>query len=92
MIEGSARAYGRLVNTTALPFFLDARALFLAGLSPARKKLRWTSVYNLNIGVARAGMSDNLDYFPERSTLHIGWGIGAIFPDFWPRRERVPYI
>lgn len=58
--------YERLVNTLPLPVFLDLAAPLPAAVRAARSKLRWNAVYNLNIGVNRAGISDkHWIYFPE---------------------------
>lgn len=59
--------YERLVNTLPLDEFLDMASPLPAGVRAARARLRRISVYNLNLGVARAGISDkHWVYFPEK--------------------------
>lgn len=59
-------AFERLVNTLPLADFLDLASPLSARVVAARRKLRYNTVYNLNLGVARAGMSDkHWIYFPE---------------------------
>ncbi|MBI5244834.1 MAG: FAD-dependent oxidoreductase [Elusimicrobia bacterium] len=58
--------YERLVNTMPLAFFLDLALRLPAPVSRARLELRWRDVYNLNVGIAREGLSDkHWIYFPE---------------------------
>ncbi|MFA5140234.1 MAG: FAD-dependent oxidoreductase [Elusimicrobiota bacterium] len=58
--------YERLVNTLPLPEFLDLAGPLPGKVREARKKLRWVSVLNLNLGVARPRVSDkHWIYFPE---------------------------
>ncbi|HAH05174.1 MAG TPA: protoporphyrinogen oxidase [Elusimicrobia bacterium] len=59
--------YERLVNTMPLPFFLDKACALPKAVRTARAALRWRDVYNLNIGIARADVSDkHWIYFPEK--------------------------
>jgi protoporphyrinogen oxidase len=59
--------YRKLVNTMPLPYFLDIADGLPAPLRAARKRLRWVSVHNLNIGIKRANISDqHWIYFPEK--------------------------
>lgn len=59
--------YERLVNTLPLNRFLDLTAPLPAAVKAARRALRWNTVWNLNLGVARAGVTDkHWIYFPER--------------------------
>ncbi|MFI5361433.1 MAG: protoporphyrinogen/coproporphyrinogen oxidase [Elusimicrobiota bacterium] len=58
--------YDRLVNTLPLVDFLDLAAPLPAEVKAARRKLRYNTVWNLNLGVARADVSDkHWIYFPE---------------------------
>lgn len=58
--------YERLVNTLPLADFLDLASPLPAAVKEARKKLRFNTVYNLNIGINRANISDkHWIYFPE---------------------------
>jgi protoporphyrinogen oxidase len=58
--------YERLVNTLPLPEFLDLAGPLPERVREARGRLRWVSVCNLNLGVARPSVSDrHWVYFPE---------------------------
>jgi protoporphyrinogen oxidase len=59
--------YERLVNTMPLVDFLDLASPLPAAVRAARRRLRWNTVWNLNLGVARAGVSDkHWVYYPEK--------------------------
>jgi protoporphyrinogen oxidase len=59
--------YERLVNTLPLNQFLDIASPLPAEVKDARRRLRWNTVWNLNLGVARAGVTDkHWIYFPEK--------------------------
>lgn len=59
--------YDRLVNTLPLSSFLDMIGELPAPVREARRRLRWTTVWNLNLGVARPGVTDkHWIYFPEK--------------------------
>jgi protoporphyrinogen oxidase len=59
--------YDRLVNTLPLVDFLDLAAPLPAEVKAARKRLRYNTVWNLNLGVARADVSDkHWVYYPEQ--------------------------
>ncbi|HVE13892.1 MAG TPA: FAD-dependent oxidoreductase [Elusimicrobiota bacterium] len=72
--------YRRLVNTLPLPVFLDLASPLPADVRAARSRLRWISVYNLNIGVARPRVSDkHWIYFPERKFPFYRAGFNSNF-------------
>jgi len=59
--------YERLVNTLPLNAFLDLAAPLPSDVKAARRRLRWNTVWNLNLGVARADVTDkHWIYFPEK--------------------------
>ncbi|MBI3563846.1 MAG: FAD-dependent oxidoreductase [Elusimicrobia bacterium] len=59
--------YERLVNTLPLNRFLDLASPLPPAVKAARRALRWNTVWNLNLGVARAGVTDkHWVYFPEK--------------------------
>ncbi|MEK7381739.1 MAG: FAD-dependent oxidoreductase [Elusimicrobiota bacterium] len=59
--------YDRLVNTLPLSSFLDMIGALPAPVRDARRRLRWTTVWNLNLGVARRAVTDkHWIYFPEK--------------------------
>lgn len=68
LIEGLGEVrYERLVNTLPLNEFLDIATPLSGAVKAARRRLRWVSVHNLNVGVDRARISDkHWIYFPEK--------------------------
>lgn len=72
--------YRRLVNTTPLADFLDRCDALPGSVSEARRRLRWNTVYNLNIGVARSNISDkHWIYFPEEKFPFYRVGFSSNF-------------
>lgn len=67
VVEGLGEVrYERLVNTMPLAEFLGLARPLSPAVRAARRKLRWITVYNLNLGVRRAGVSKkHWIYFPE---------------------------
>src|SRR5262249_12408413 len=57
--------YERLVNTMPLVDFLDLAAPLPAPVTAARRKLRYNTVYNLNLGISRDVSDKHWIYFPE---------------------------
>ena len=59
--------YERLVNTLPLVDFLDLASPLPAEVKAARRRLRYNTVWNLNLGVARADVTDkHWIYYPEK--------------------------
>ncbi|MFI5345175.1 MAG: protoporphyrinogen/coproporphyrinogen oxidase [Elusimicrobiota bacterium] len=59
--------YERLVNTLPLVDFLDLASPLPAEVKSARRRLRYNTVWNLNLGVARADVTDkHWIYYPEK--------------------------
>jgi protoporphyrinogen oxidase len=58
--------YERLVNTLPLCDFLDLASPLPPAVKAARKKLRWNTVWNLNLGVDRLISDKHLVYYPEK--------------------------
>jgi len=59
--------YERLVNTLPLVDFLDLASPLPADVKAARRRLRYNTVWNLNLGVARADVTDkHWIYYPEK--------------------------
>ncbi|MDD5658204.1 MAG: protoporphyrinogen oxidase, partial [Elusimicrobia bacterium] len=59
--------YRRLVNTMPLPEFMDISGPWPAAARAARRRLRWNSVWCLNLGVDRPDATGrHWAYFPER--------------------------
>jgi len=64
--SGEWLSYSSLVNTLPLPELLDRMNNLPRQVKQAAEKLRWASVLCLNVGVARAHISDkSWVYFPE---------------------------
>lgn len=64
--EATTQHYESLVSTIPIPELVHRCADFPAPLKEAAQGLRWVSVYNLNLGVAREAVSDkHWLYFPE---------------------------
>ena len=57
--------FERLVNTLPLPDFLDLAAPLPHAVKAARHRLRFNTVYNLNLGVSRDVSDKHWVYFPE---------------------------
>ncbi|MBI4423878.1 MAG: FAD-dependent oxidoreductase [Elusimicrobia bacterium] len=86
--------YERLVNTLPLAQFLDLASPLTEAARAARRKLRWITVYNLNLGVARPKMSDkHWIYFPEGRFPFYRAGFSSNFsPSVAPRATSSMYI
>ncbi len=87
-------AFERLVNTLPLVDFLDLAGPLPARVSAARRKLRYNTVYNLNLGVARPDMSDkHWVYFPEKAFPFYRVGYSSSFsPHLTPKGASSLYI
>jgi protoporphyrinogen oxidase len=95
VIEGLGEvSFGRLVNTLPLVDFLDLARPLPSSIILARLKLRYNTVYNLNIGVARANISDkHWVYFPEKKYPFYRAGFSSNFsPNLAPRGASSLYI
>ena len=72
--------YERLVNTMPLPEFIDTASGVPASVLSARKKLRYVSVHNLNIGICRPNVSkQHWVYFPEKKFVFYRAGFTSNF-------------
>jgi protoporphyrinogen oxidase len=80
-IEGLGEVrYERLVNTLPLVDFLDLASPLPADVKAARARLRYNTVWNLNLGVARADVSDkHWIYFPEKKFPFYRAGFSSNF-------------
>lgn len=95
VVEGLGEVrYERLVNTLPLTEFLDLAGPLPEPVRQARRKLRWVSVFNLNVGVARPGVSDkHWVYFPESRFAFYRVGFCSNFsPAVAPPGESSMYI
>ncbi len=63
---GETISYEFLVNTAPLSRFLQMTSGLPPEVASGREKLRWSSVYNINLGIKRPAISDkHWIYFPE---------------------------
>jgi protoporphyrinogen oxidase len=64
---GESLTYESLVNTAPLNRFLDMASALPPEIMAARKLLRYSSVYDINLGIKRPRLSDkHWIYFPEK--------------------------
>lgn len=86
--------YERLVNTLPLVDFLDLAAPLPAGVKAARRRLRYNTVWNLNLGIARPDVTDkHWIYFPERKYPFYRVGCSSNFsPNVAPRGHSSLYV
>jgi protoporphyrinogen oxidase len=86
--------FERLVNTMPLVDFLDLCWPLPQAVTVARMRLRYNTVYNLNLGVARARMSDkHWVYFPEKKYPFYRVGYSSNFsPRLGPKGTSSLYI
>jgi len=95
VVEGLGEvSFERLVNTMPLVDFLDLARPFPSLVILARLRLRYNTVYNLNIGVARANISDkHWIYFPEKKYAFYRAGCSTNFsPNLAPRGASSLYV
>lgn len=87
-------SYSRLVNTLPLVHFLDMARPLPPAVKAARGKLRYNTVYCLNIGVDRADISDkHWIYFPEKGFVFYRAGFSSNFSKhIAPRNTSSLYI
>lgn len=92
--KGQEIRYERLVNTMPLKHFLGICEGLTAEIREAGRRLRYNTVYNLNIGIARPNISEkHWVYFPEREYPFYRVGFGSNFsPHLAPRGTSSMYI
>lgn len=81
VVEGLGEVkFERLVNTLPLTDFLGLAGPLPDAVKAARRKLRYNTVYNLNIGINRANVSDkHWIYFPEKKYVFYRAGFSSNF-------------
>ncbi|MBI4345784.1 MAG: FAD-dependent oxidoreductase [Elusimicrobia bacterium] len=84
----------RLVNTMPLKHFLGICSPLPEPVRRARERLKFISVYNLNLGIARAKISDrHWIYFPEKRFPFYRAGFSSNFsPHVAPKGATSMYI
>lgn len=81
-VSGEVVSYDYLVTSLPLARFLAMTKSLPPAISDAAKKLRWTSVYNLNLGINRANLTDkHWIYFPEKKYRFYRVGFPMNFSD-----------
>jgi protoporphyrinogen oxidase len=79
---GETLSYEHLVTTLPLARFLALVNPLPATITETARQLRWTSVYNLNLGVQRPKISDaHWIYFPEKKFRFYRVGFPMNFSD-----------
>jgi protoporphyrinogen oxidase len=94
-VEGLGEVrYERLVNTMPLVDLLDIVTPLPADVRAARRKLRYVSVHNLNIGIRRSNISkQHWVYFPEKKFVFYRAGFTSNFSKhLMPRGTTSMYI
>lgn len=85
--------YERLVNTLPLCDFLDLAGPLPKAVKAARAKLRWNTVWNLNLGVDRVVSDKHWVYFPEKKYPFYRVGFSHNFsPNLAPAGHSALYI
>jgi protoporphyrinogen oxidase len=86
--------YERLVNTLPLNVFLDLAAPLPADVKAARRRLRWNTVWNLNIGIDRPAPADkHWIYYPEKKYPFYRVGYSSNFsPNLAPEGHAALYL
>jgi protoporphyrinogen oxidase len=85
--------YQRLVNTLPLCDFLDLAAPLPAAVRAARAKLRWNTVWNLNLGVDRLISDKHWVYYPEKRYPFYRVGFSSNFsPHLAPAGHTAIYV
>lgn len=85
--------YERLVNTLPLCDFLDLAAPLPAAVKAARARLRWNTVWNLNLGVDRLISDKHWVYYPEEKYPFYRVGFSSNFsPHLAPPGHTAIYV
>lgn len=92
--NGETLEYDSLVSTLPLVELLNRSAELPANIDRSRKKLRWTSLLCINLGVNRANISDkSWIYFPEKEYIFYRVGFPMNFtPHVVPRGCSSMYV
>lgn len=85
--------YDRLVNTLPLCDFLDLASPLPPAVKAARAKLRWNTVWNLNLGVDRLISDKHWVYYPEKKYPFYRVGFSSNFsPRLAPAGHTAIYV
>lgn len=85
--------YERLVNTLPLCDFLDLAAPLPPAVKAARARLRWNTVWNLNLGVDRVVSDKHWVYYPEKKYPFYRVGFSSNFsPHLAPAGHTAIYV
>ena len=93
-VEGLGQVrYERLVNTLPLCDFLDLATPLPIAVKAARAKLRWNTVWNLNLGVDRLLGDKHWVYYPEKKYPFYRVGFSSNFsPNLAPAGHTAVYV
>lgn len=94
VVEGLGEVrYERLVNTLPLCDFLDLASPLPPAVKAARAKLRWNTVWNLNLGVDRLISDKHWVYYPEKRFPFYRVGFSSNFsPHLAPPGHTAIYV
>ncbi|MBN2482668.1 MAG: FAD-dependent oxidoreductase [Candidatus Omnitrophica bacterium] len=92
--HGSSQQYDRLVSTMPLPLLANVIAGLPDTVRDDFKKLRWTSIYNINLGLAQpVNFDHHWMYFPEHAHSFFRVGCFDRFsPSLVPPGKRSLYV
>ena len=80
--SGEVVSYDQLVSSIPLARFLALTQSLPGDVTGLAKQLRWTSVYNLNLGIRRPNLTDkHWIYFPEKKYRFYRVGFPMNFSD-----------
>lgn len=94
LANGGAIAYSYLVSTLPLARFLKMAKPLPMEMEQTASKLRWTSVYDINLGIDRANVSDkHWVYYPEKKYRFYRVGFPMNFStDMTPHGKSSLYV
>ncbi|MCU0666346.1 MAG: FAD-dependent oxidoreductase [Candidatus Omnitrophica bacterium] len=81
--SGEKENYDVLITTIAMPGLKNLIQIAPPAVNKALSKLKWNSVYNLNLGIKRKNAADkHWVYFPEKEFSFFRVGFAHNFSDF----------
>jgi protoporphyrinogen oxidase len=94
MASGEVIGYEFLVNTLPLAKFLQMAKPLPPDMTKEHKKLRWSSVYNINFGIDRPDLTDkHWVYYPEKKYRFYRVGFPMNFaPNMTPKGCSSMYV
>jgi len=90
--DGEELGFGRLVTSAPLPALLSMCRPLPAAVRAAGRRLRWSSVYNLNLGIRDRGERRHWVYVPEDRFALYRFGFASNFsPEVAPASHAAVY-